>query len=230
MKILAVDTSTSSGSVALLDDARVMGEWSLQAALTHNRRLLGRVDFLLREVGWEFEQLEGLAATLGPGSFTGLRIGLTTIKTLAWSSGKLFVGIPSLDALAAPFSFASLPVCTLIDARKKEVYCAIYRPDAGGGLSRKTPYQAIAPERVIEQIKEPTLFCGDGWLLYRDLLAGELGGLAIAAPAPCNIIRASFVGELARLKFLAGEAQDPMTSVPLYVRPSEAEINNPHIG
>ena len=225
MKILAVDTSTSSGSVALLEGPRVVAEWTRLSALTHNRRLLSTVDSLLREVGWDIDQVEGLGATVGPGSFTGLRIGLTTVKTLAWAGRKLFAGIGSLDALAAPLSFASLPVCPLIDARKNEVYCAIYQPDARGRLHRQTPYQALSPELVIEQIKKPTLFCGDGWLLYQDLIERALGDLAIAAPAPYHMIRAGFVGELAREKFLEGEAEDPITSLPLYVRPSEAEMN-----
>jgi tRNA threonylcarbamoyladenosine biosynthesis protein TsaB len=229
MKILAVDTSTSSGSVALLDGPQVLCEWTRLSALTHNRRLLATIDSMLREVDWEMDRLDGLAVTAGPGSFTGLRIGLTTVKTLAWAGQKLFVTISSLDALAAPFSFASLPVCTLIDARKKEVYCALYRPDGKGRLQKKTPYQVLPPHRVIEQIKEPTLFCGDGWLLYRDMIERELGDFVIAAPAPYHMIRAGFVGELARIKFLAGEAEDPMTSVPIYVRPSEAELNNPHL-
>lgn len=229
MKILAVDTSTSSGSVALLDGTRLMAEWTLQAAITHNRRLLSTMDFLLREVGWTLDNVDGLAVTVGPGSFTGLRIGLTTMKSLAWAAQKLYVGIPSLDALAAPLSFASMPVCTLLDARKKEVYCTLYQPNGTGRLHREIPYQAISPDRVIEQIKVPTLFCGDGWLLYQDLLERQLGPLAIGAPAPYHIIRAGFVGELARTKFLAGEDEDPMTGIPLYVRPSEAEKNNPHL-
>lgn len=227
MKILAADTSTPSGSLALLQDDNVMVEWTLQSAQTHNRRLLKTVDQLIETLGWSLDDIDGFAVTTGPGSFTGLRIGLTTMKTLAWTLGKPFAGIPSLDALAAPLSFACRPVCAVLDARKKEVYCCVYQPDEQGKLTRKTPYLAMPPDRVVDHIEEPTIFCGDGWLFYRDLLRKTVGPKVIEAPAPFHIIKAGFVAELARRRFLAGEADDPVLSVPLYIRPSEAEINNP---
>ncbi|MEN6486096.1 MAG: tRNA (adenosine(37)-N6)-threonylcarbamoyltransferase complex dimerization subunit type 1 TsaB [Syntrophobacteraceae bacterium] len=225
MKILAVDTSTPSGSVAVLDGLRVPVEWSLQSARTHNRRLLGTVDDLLRELGWTLADMDVYAVTVGPGSFTGLRIGLTTMKTLAWSMGKPLVGVPSLDALAAPLEFACLPVCCLIDAAKREIYSAQFSPGGEGGLRRTGPYRVSEPERIVELVCEPTLFCGDGWLSYRDYFLERLGNLAVEPPAPFHLIRAGFVGELARRRFLAGESDDPMSCVPMYIRPSEAELN-----
>ncbi|GLI34919.1 tRNA (adenosine(37)-N6)-threonylcarbamoyltransferase complex dimerization subunit type 1 TsaB [Desulforhabdus amnigena] len=229
MKILAADTSTATGSVALLEGRRVIAEWILQSNITHNRLLLKNIDFVLQKVGWTLDQVEGFAVTTGPGSFTGLRIGLTTLKTLAWTLQKPYAGIPSLDALAAPFRFSRLPVCSIIDARKKEVYCAFYQPDGKGFPLLKERHFVLSPERVPDHVKGPTIFCGDGWLLYRDILIDLLGDFALEAPAPFHVIRASFVAELAHAKFQAGEAENPMASVPLYVRPSEAEIQNPHL-
>ena len=226
MKILAVDTSTASGSIALLNDMQIEAEWTLRSSETHNRRLLKTVDHILHEVGWELNEIGGLAVTTGPGSFTGVRIGLTTVKTLAWSLKVPFVGVPSLDALAAPLSFAGLPVCTVLDARKQEVYFAIFRPEGKGVQSRQGPYHVASPAAVRKEIDGPTILCGDGWLLYRDLLLKDLGSLAIEAPAPYHTIRAGFVGELARARILAGETDNPMTSAPLYVRPSEAELHH----
>lgn len=228
MKILALDTSTPSGSVALLEGDRIIAEWTLSSAQTHNRRLLLSIDSLLRLPPWQIEQIDLFAATVGPGSFTGIRIGLTTAKTLAWSLDKPFVGIVSLDALAAPFRFTQYPVCALIDARKKEVFSAVYQPQyPDQGPTMQTDYHVGPPEGVISRVKEPTIFCGDGWLLYRDLFREALGPLAMSAPAPLNVIRASFVGDLARMKFLAGKTEDSMMSVPLYIRPSEAELRYP---
>jgi tRNA threonylcarbamoyladenosine biosynthesis protein TsaB len=227
MKILAVDTATISGSIALLEGPRVLCEWTMQSAQTHNRRLLKSIDFFLREIGWTLAQIDGFAVTIGPGSFTGLRIGLSTVKTLAWSLKKPFKGIPSLDALAAPLAFAALPVCTLLDAHKKEVFYALYESDSKGRLRRVGEAEVLAPEKILERIKTPTIFCGDGWLLYRNLLLEKLGDFAIEASAPYHIIRSSFVGELARQAFLAGDSDDPMTAVPIYVRASEAEIKFP---
>jgi tRNA threonylcarbamoyladenosine biosynthesis protein TsaB len=229
VKILAVDTSTASGSIAILDGARVIAEWTMLSSLTHNRLLLKRVDFLLNELGWSLEQVEGFAVTTGPGSFTGLRIGLTTVKTLAWATGKPFVGIPSLDALAAPLGFAAHPVCPLIDARKSEIYFAVYQPDGRGTVQRRSSFQVDSPQRIMEKITGPTIFCGDGWSLCEQLFLKELGGWALVAPAPFHIIRAGLVGELARKKLQEQEEENPLTSAPLYVRPSEAEIRYPHL-
>jgi len=229
MKILAVDTSTASGSMALLDGARLMAEWTLQSAQTHNHRLLKNIDLFLSELGWTIDHLDGFAVTIGPGSFTGLRIGVTTIKTLAWASGKPFVGIPSLDALAAPLGFAALPICPLIDARKSEIYYALYQPDGKGRVRLVAPFQVDSPEHIVERIHGPTIFCGDGWALCQELFSKELGARAVAASSPYHVIRASYVGELARKRFQEQQTEDPMTAVPLYVRASEAEIRHPHL-
>lgn len=230
MRILAIDTSTASGSVALLEGARLVAEWTLQSAQTHNRRLLRTIDDLLRQVGWAIEDIDGFAVSTGPGSFTGIRIGLTTMKTLAWALGRPLAAIPTLDALAAPFRFSRLPVCTMLDARKKEVYCALYRSDGTGRICRQGPYRAIPPEQVAGLVEAPTLFCGDGWLLYRSAILEKLGDLALEAPASQHIVRAGTVGELAARRFAEGCADDPVTAVPIYVRPSEAEIKYPHLG
>jgi tRNA threonylcarbamoyladenosine biosynthesis protein TsaB len=225
MKILAVDSSTSSGSVALVDGLRVMAEWNLESVRTHNRRLLKTIDELLEALGWTLEDLDGLAVALGPGSFTGIRIGIGTIKTLAWALDKPYVGIPTLDALAAPLQFAPKPVCPVLDARRKEVYTAFYQPDGSGTCRRMSPYQVLPPDAVVRQVREPTLFCGDGWLLHREFFLRELGHLAVEVGAPYHLVRASFVAELARQRLAQGSGDDPLTSAPIYVRPSEAELS-----
>lgn len=228
MKILAADTSSTSGSVALLDGETVVAESTLRSVQTHNRRLLRSIDDILRHAGWDLDEIDGYAVACGPGSFTGLRIGMTTMKVLAWTRGKLYASIPSLDALALPFAFSETPVCAMVDARKKEVFCAVYRPDGKGNLSVVLPYSAISPSALAEKIDRQVIFCGDGWPLYKSLIRRKLGALAVGAPPPFNMIRAGFVGELARRKFSKGNRDDPPTSVPLYVRPSEAEIKYPH--
>ncbi len=229
MNILAIDTSTTSGSVAILRDGRIAAEWTLQSAQTHNRRLLKTVDTLLREAGWTLKMVDVYAVTTGPGSFTGIRIGLTAAKTLAWTMKKPLVGIATLDVLAAPLRFTSLQVCTMLDARKKEVYFALYRSNPEGTMRRLLPYRVSQPSGVAELIDKPTLFCGDGWLVYRDLFRERLGDLAVEAPAPFHVVRAASLGELGEKRLKSGQSNDPITIMPLYVRPSEAEINYPHI-
>lgn len=225
MKILAADTSTASGSIALLEGERILLERVLVTSQTHNRRLLKSIEDALHMLGWHYAQLDGLAVTAGPGSFTGLRIGLTTLKTLAWASRKAFVAVPSLDVLAASLAGCSLPVCALIDAHKQEVYSCIYRADAQGEMHRTGPYRAIPIRDLPEIIREKTIFCGDGWVRYQSVLEDLLGPLAVGASAPFHLIRAGVLGDLARRRLARGESDDPLTSVPLYIRPSEAELN-----
>lgn len=229
LKILAADTSTSAGSVALLEDDRVKVEWTLQSAQTHNRRLMKTVDDLLGQVAWILSDIDAFAVTVGPGSFTGVRIGLTTIKTFAWCLGKPLFLIPTLDALAAPLGISTHRVCPLIDARKREVFAAFYRGDGMGTCRRESDFLVIPPERLAEHVREKTFFFGDGWDAYGEMLKGLLGDLALEAPASCRMIRASVVGDLARRRLLAGESDDAISAAPLYVRPSEAEIHYPHL-
>jgi tRNA threonylcarbamoyladenosine biosynthesis protein TsaB len=233
MRILAADTSTMSGSLALLDGETLAAELTLNSAQTHNRRLLKSIDWLLGELGWGLDSIDGFAITSGPGSFTGLRIGMSTMKVLAWTTGKLYAAVCSLDALALPFCFSAKPICALLDARKGEVYCALYRPDGKAGFSLEVPYAAVTPSRLVESIipklSEPAVFCGDGWTAYRNSLRRKLGDLAIEPPATFHVIRAASVAELARRRFVKGESDDPKSSAPFYLRPSEAEINYPHM-
>lgn len=229
MRILAADTSTMSGSLALLEDENIIAEWTLRSAQTHNRRLLKAIDTLIREAGWDLHSIDGFAVAGGPGSFTGLRIGMTTLKTLAWALGKLYAAVPSLDALALPLSLAAYPVCSVIDARKNEVYCALYRTDQAGDLQTVMPYSVLSPAVLAGKIRQTTIFVGEGWLLHKNRMKKKLGALAVEAPGSSHIIRAGSVGELARRRFLRGESDDPKTSLPLYVRPSEAEIHFPHL-
>jgi tRNA threonylcarbamoyladenosine biosynthesis protein TsaB len=222
-----------SGSLALLDGENLTAEWTLRSAQTHNRRLLKSIDSLLEQSGWDLHSIDAFAVVSGPGSFTGLRIGMTTMKVLAWSTGKLYTSIGSLDALALPFCFSANPVCTLLDARKGEIYCALFMPDGKAGLRIEVPYAAITPSRLadnlITKLTAPAVFCGDGWTAYRNLLKSRLGDLALEPPPSFHIIRAASVAELARRRLAKGRADDPKWSAPLYLRPSEAEIHYPHL-
>lgn len=225
MKILAVDTTGASGSVALLEDTRLIVDWTIHSAQTHNRRLLKHIDLLLKEPGWTLAQIDAFAVTLGPGSFTGVRIGVTTVKALAWAAGKPLVGFSSLDVLAAPFGCSAHPVCPLIDGRKSEIYHALYRPDGRGLIRLVAPYGVDAPERILESIQEPTIFCGDGWPLCRDLFTKELGDWVIPAGPAFHSVRAGQLAEMARKRLLDQPGEDPMACLPLYIRPSEAEMH-----
>ncbi len=116
MRVLAVETSTLSGGAALLDGERIVGEYTLDVRITHSERLMAAIDQLLTDAGWTARDLEGLAVSVGPGSFTGLRVGLSTVKGLALALSIPVAAVPTLDAMAAMLPFASLPVCPVLDA------------------------------------------------------------------------------------------------------------------
>ena len=169
-------------------------------------------------------ELDGLAVTVGPGSFTGLRIGISTIKGLAHALDKPVVGISSLDVLAWQCADRSYLICSLLDARKGEVYSATYRY-SDDTLTRKSPEIASAPETVVQKIKAPCVFIGNGAQLYRRNIIRLLGDLAHFAPKSQNIIRASSVAFLSMQKFEKHDTVAAADLVPHYIRKSDAELN-----
>ncbi|HKZ46929.1 MAG TPA: tRNA (adenosine(37)-N6)-threonylcarbamoyltransferase complex dimerization subunit type 1 TsaB, partial [Thermodesulfobacteriota bacterium] len=157
MKILAIDTSASSGSIALLEDDQVIAELTTCTQKTHVERLLPLIKTLLSSINTKIEDVDGFALTTGPGSFTGLRIGLATIKGLAWSLNKPVVGVSTLEALAMNIPYSDKPICPILDARKKEVYAGIYKCNDNGPTCIMDD-ATISPQLLIERIKEPTIF------------------------------------------------------------------------
>src|SRR5262250_2332144 len=156
MKLLAVESATLSGGAALLDGDRLLGEITLNIAITHSERLLAAVDRLLGDCGMAPADLEGLAVSVGPGSFTGLRVGLATVKGLAMAPDLPVAPVPTLDALAARLPFADAPVCPILDARKGEVYLSLYRWD-GAAMSREWDYLALPPRAAAERLEPPVI-------------------------------------------------------------------------
>ena len=223
MKILAIDTSTPSGSISLLEDDQLIAELTTCIQKTHAERLLPSIKTLLDNIGTKLEDIDGFALAIGPGSFTGLRIGLSTIKGLAWSLNKKVAGISTLEALAMNLPYSDKPVCPMLDARKKEVYAAVYKCN-NHWPTCIMPDTAISPDNLINKIKEPTIFLGDGIKVYGSLIKDMLKDTAVIAPAHLWQIKASSVGLLAWKKFKSGNIESPESIRLNYLRPSEAEI------
>lgn len=222
MKILAIDTSTASGSIALLEDNQLIAETTTHIQKTHAERLLPSIKNLFDTIGARIEEVDGFALTAGPGSFTGLRIGLSTIKGLAWSLNKPVVGVSTLEAMAMNIPYADKPVCPVLDARKKEVYAGIYKfQDAE--CSCIMPDTAISPTALIERIQEPTIFIGDGIQVFKSQISNLKSQILIAPPHLWSI-KASNIGLLAWEKFKSGLVDKPDIIRLNYLRPSEAEI------
>lgn len=225
MRILAIDTSTRVGSIALVEGPLLKAQNILDIRATHNQRLLPGIERILTDAGWSLDDLDGFAVSLGPGSFTGLRIGLSIVKGLAWATGKPLVGVPTLDGLAANVSFVPYMICPILDARKGEIYAALYRQGDEGIPERLTSYMAIKPEEMLALISETTVIIGDGLLSHGDYLRRELGNLLVLAPPHLSVIHASSLAWLGWHRLRSGEFEDVSSCTPLYVRPSEAELN-----
>ena len=221
MKVLAFDTATESCSIALLTDGEVKADVNSLEKGTHSRRLMPMIDSLLHCQSLRLSEIDGFATTIGPGSFTGLRIGISTLKGLVAATGKPVAAISTLEALAHQCTVDTDLICPLLDARKKEVYYCFYKrtPD---GLKALTSERNATPATAIEQIESACAFIGDGAVAYRELIRSILGRNAIFARDTENAIRASTVAVLANKRFMVGDTDDPFSLAPHYIRESDA--------
>lgn len=223
MKVIAIETATLAGSIAIIDDSRVISEIMLNVKATHSEKLMAAIDRLLGDSKLTIDDMDGIAVSIGPGSFTGLRIGMSTAKGLSYATGKPLVGVPTLDAMALNISFSDHLICPIQDAKKGEVYAAIYR--VGVDRPEKIMMEiAVDPADLAGMISEKTVFIGDGVNRYRDILKTKLGELYNEAPLPLQLPRASNVALLALKNIEVGVIDNPFTLLPRYVRKSEAEI------
>ncbi len=224
MKVLGIDTSTSCGSVGLIDDEQIVSEYLLNIQVTHSERLLGAIEFVLKEARYSMDDIDGWAISIGPGSFTGLRIGASTIKGLGFATQKPVAGVSTLDVLAFQISPTPSLICPILDARKQEVYTAFYRYERGDLLRRLSAYQAIKPENLVKSIKEQTIFTGEGVKTYGAVLRNALPSFAIFAPFSLHLPHGSVVAKLGLELLKKGEYLELSTFTPLYIRLSEAEM------
>lgn len=224
---LSIETSNPEGGVALLREGRPVGELFLRSSQTHSRRLLASCRFLLEHCESGFRDLDLLAVSLGPGSFTGLRIGLATAKGLAYALGVPIVGVATLDAMASQvLAGEGELVCPVQHARLNEVYAALYRSEGNGSLQRISSYQSVIPEELASMIPAGRVWMlGDALNRHWTVLSEILGERARRVPAYLDGSRALTVGCLGYREFVRlGRGHDLRTLVPLYVRPSEAQV------
>lgn len=224
LKLLTIQTATPAGSVALTEGGRLLGELFLDTRRPHGGWLLGAVEQLLTAAGMSVQDLDGFGVTIGPGAFTGLRVGLATVKGLALATGKPVAGVSTLQTLALQAPHAAFPVCAMLDARKKEIYAGVFtwedgvpRPDG--------PERVLSPEKLLAELSGPTLFVGDGAIAYRTLIARQLGERAHFLPDIYAPPRAAHAALLALRVFADGAACPSAMINPVYLRPSEAELN-----
>lgn len=230
MLILAIDSATPVAGVALLTEEKLLKEEFSNYKKTHSETLMVMIDRVLQECECSLGELTAIALSIGPGSFTGLRIGMATVKGLCMAKGIPLVAIPTLDAMAHNITGSQALVCPLLDARKQEVYTAFYAIE-GSQPHRLSEIIACSPEHFVnaalslvrEQHKEKLILLGDGFYTYSDYFKTALGDKMHGIPLHLGLPRASAVGSLAIEKVLKEEYADPREVRPLYIRLSEAE-------
>lgn len=222
MYILGIETSTKTGSVAIVSEQSVIAQYSLNLEVTHSERLMSTVDRVLTDTGFTPARMDGFAVAIGPGSFTGLRIGVSTVKGLALALDKPVAAVPTLKALAWNLPYAAHPVCPMLDARKNEVYAALYVCE--GKTRTQTMEEAVVPlERLADLLQGRIIFTGEASHLYRGDLERLFAERALFAPSAALLPSAAAVAEIGLAMIAAGSVADPDGLAPLYVRKPEAE-------
>ena len=214
--LVAIDTATGYASLALHDGFRVRVEHTWESPRRHTVELLPRLVAALEQLDVGAEHLSAVAVSRGPGSFTGLRVGMAVAKGLALARGLPLVGVPTLDVVAAAQGRDRRPLCAVLPAGRGLICVAIYRWRAGEWRVREGPRLTTWPALVQETVS-PTLFCGEVDVAGADALA-TLGELAVLLPAAARLRRAGFLAELAWHRLNRGETDDPATLAPIYLQ------------
>lgn len=221
--LLAVDTTTRFGSVAVVGKGEVLAEVNYVSPSSHSRQVFRAVEEALRVAGLKFDELEGLAVAAGPGSFTGIRIGLSLVKALALASGRPLAAISALEALARKLLAPGVElIVPMIDARKGEVFAGAYRPD-GEELRELVPAGAYHPADFLDRLPStgPAIFIGTGARLYRAMIEDRLGTRAIFSNRSLHI--GAEVGLIGEKLLAGGQGLSPSALQPIYYRQSQAE-------
>ena len=221
MILFCMDTSGPVAGVALIQDGKVRYEGMAVNAFTHSQSILPMTEEAYRRAGLEIAQTDYFAVTVGPGSFTGVRIGVSTVKALAHATGKPCVAVDALEAMTAGVQPFSGVICPIQDARAGQVYGAAFR---GGTLERLLRDEPIKLEDYLEKVSafgQPLLFLGDGMPVHREAIQSILGDRAQFAPAHLAFLRPASAAYLAWNK--VDQAVDYKSLSPLYLRPPQAE-------
>ncbi|THB79429.1 MAG: tRNA (adenosine(37)-N6)-threonylcarbamoyltransferase complex dimerization subunit type 1 TsaB [Desulfobulbaceae bacterium] len=226
--ILSFDTATPCCSVALtrgdLRSGVCLAEVSFNAGVTHSRKLLGSIDWLLDQVSMSIADVQAVAVGLGPGSFTGLRIGMATAKGLIFGTDVPLIGLPSLDTIGMRIPTKRL-VCATLDARKKELYYALYKPSSDGEMQRISEPAVQSAESLAQNITEPVIMAGDGSRAYHQELAALIGPDVTFMTTEYDYPSAKIGGFLAYDYLQKQDFMDLDSAAPLYVRASDAELS-----
>ena len=225
MYILALDTATNSGGIALSRNAEVIGQVMLKTPLRYSEEVLSCVEFLLDGLRLKRTQVGCFAVAAGPGSFTGLRIGLATVKAFSQGLDRPGVGVSTLEALAFRFRWARSRIVPMIDARRQQIYGACYRPDADAGVCLEIEEQVAPPAEYLRRVPPGDhLFVGDGAQQYRTTIQALHPGSRVASSDNCILPELCL---LAHRRHMTGETGEARQLEANYLRPSDARITSP---
>lgn len=222
MIILSLDTSAAVASAALCDGERLLAEYTLNNGNTHSETLLPMAESLLTHFGITTDDIDIFASSTGPGSFTGVRIGVATLKGLAFGKNKPCVSVSTLEAIAENLRVHKGLICPVMNARRSQVYTALFRSN-GESLTRLTPDSAISIaelDELLSKYGEPVAFCGDGYGITVSALEKTE---VYAVPERLRHQSAYSVAQVALRNYLSGDFTDDAKLTVTYLRPSQAE-------
>ncbi|MGD9040202.1 MAG: tRNA (adenosine(37)-N6)-threonylcarbamoyltransferase complex dimerization subunit type 1 TsaB [Desulfobacteraceae bacterium] len=224
--ILAFNTSTPQFSIALMrEEGTILSEYYMASGSKNFRRFMPGIDFLLASSDVDPKVIKALIVATGPGSFTGLRVGLSEAKGMAQGLQIPIIGVSSLEAMAAQLPFASLPVCAIIDSRKGEVFAALFTWGDDQKMIRTQQDTCLRIEDLPSVIEKPTIFLGNHFNTQGHLIREMFGPKAELAPAYLWNLKASAVGTLGLKRFLDQDFDDLQELVPTYLRPPDIRPN-----
>ncbi len=223
MKILGIDTSTPIGSVALIDDENIVAEHTLNIVQAHSSRLMTAIDTVLKWGEITPHELDGCAVGIGPGSFTGIRIGVATAKSLCYAVDKPIVGVSTLEAIAYNLRWTDGVICPILDARRSEIYGSIFQ--GGEKWQRLTDDLCLSVDAFLDELDShhissnaTPIFVGDGLATYGDVIREKLDETLSYADPIFNVPRGSTIAKLGAQRLKQGDTDSYWTLVPNYVR------------
>jgi len=222
MKVLGIDTTTRYLSLAIVKGDKTIARYHEDAGLTHSSRLILKMDALLKRSSLSLDDLDGIAISIGPGSFTGLRIGVAAVKAVGLVKGMPIVGVPTLDIIAFKYGKVNGYLMPLLDARKRKVYAALYESN-GTDIYRRSDYMLADIDSILSGIEQKTLVFGDGLISYKDYIKNK-----------CNLVDFAYnnnwypeAQDCARLgqDMLKKNKDDDVDKlVPMYLHPKECNV------
>ena len=221
MNILAIDTSSLNATVSVINDDKLLGEFTISNKNTHSQIIMPMLDEMLKFAGVDIDDIDVFATAIGPGSFTGLRIGIATAKALCQGGRKKIIGVSALEGLTENVYQEGKIICPIIDARRGDVYNALYLNGECIVKERAINIECLIDE--LNNVDKKVVFVGDGVLLHRELIIEKLGDKAELAPPTKIMAKASSIAYIALRRAKNNDFDDIYNLEPIYLRQSQAE-------